>query len=280
MSCATSEELEPPWSRFPWIPMGSIGWRMGIGESYQMEWSAYVGGALTDLDAALAYLRRHPPAPRTWLGWIAGWLSRMAGEPEDETEDEDQPALVVWRNRVIDEQLVDDDVAYPVFVRNAERDGGMQPPWTWRGDGTPSSRLRYASRELGWWSRWLATECPDREAYFDEQVEPPAEWSRVAVSGRLGIANPAWEVGGAEALVATLAATGTLPPPWIAGHAPPLTINYDLDAADDRDRWMWWAGEMFEDHASWIAYLARWAAPPPAWVEWLAGDECFLPVRE
>jgi hypothetical protein len=30
--------LPPPWMRYPRIPMGSIGWRMGQGESYLVEW--------------------------------------------------------------------------------------------------------------------------------------------------------------------------------------------------------------------------------------------------
>ena len=29
--------MVPPWIKFPNIPVGSIGWRMGIGESYKCE---------------------------------------------------------------------------------------------------------------------------------------------------------------------------------------------------------------------------------------------------
>jgi hypothetical protein len=31
-------ELPPPWIKFPKIPWLSIGWRMGPGESYRVEW--------------------------------------------------------------------------------------------------------------------------------------------------------------------------------------------------------------------------------------------------
>ncbi len=35
------EQLEPPWLVFPDIPWGSIGWRMGNGESYIMTWDRW-----------------------------------------------------------------------------------------------------------------------------------------------------------------------------------------------------------------------------------------------
>ena len=35
------KQMEPPWIAFPTIPGGSIGWRMGGGESYIMTWDKW-----------------------------------------------------------------------------------------------------------------------------------------------------------------------------------------------------------------------------------------------
>ncbi|MBA2542851.1 MAG: hypothetical protein H0V17_24610, partial [Deltaproteobacteria bacterium] len=148
MTCVDGDELEPPWSRFPWIPMGSIGWRMGSGEGYQMSWGDYVERTIPDLAQAFAYLRRHPRAPRTWISWIARWLAELANDAVD-YDDDDAPNP--WHARVEDEQLVGDDVAYPVWVRNWLRDGGIAAPWVRpRGSDDPQLALRHNARELGW----------------------------------------------------------------------------------------------------------------------------------
>ncbi len=276
MSCAGVEELEPPWARFPWIRAGSIGWRMGVGESYQIEWGNYVDAAITTVDAAIAYLHRHPAAPRTWQRWIASWLSRLAGD-DDEDDDEDE-ARSSWDDRIEAEGLVDDDIAYPVYVANAMAEPrGMVAPWGWRSDLTLHAALRYYPRELGWWSRWLATECTDRASYLDAQPPVPDEWARVEWSARTGVADPAWAHGGLEALICTLAATGTLPPPWLGGHEPKSGVDYD-STADDRDRWLWWVNGVFDDGASFQSYLAGWPEAPPAWQKAL-GQVHYLPGR-
>lgn len=272
MSCSGADELEPPWAAFPWIPAGSIGWRMGSGEGYLIEWGDYVEGACPSVEAAIEYLQRHLPAPRTWRSWIAGWLGRLAG---DEDDDESESDASPWDDRVEEEGLVAEDAAYPVFVRNALREGGLAVPWASDRE-TLRGALRYSARELGWWARWLATECPDRGAYLDAQPPPGDEWVMVERSARTGVAAVPYETGGLEALVCTLAATGTLPPAWVAGHAPRGEIEYG-DDADDRDRWLWWATSTFEDAASWRRYLAAWPAAPEIWGNAFA--EHYLDLR-
>ena len=79
-------ELEPPWSRFPWISRYSIGWRMGSGESYMMLWSDFVDERFETAEEALEYLRRHPPAPRTWADWIAHWLGQLERDRSEADE--------------------------------------------------------------------------------------------------------------------------------------------------------------------------------------------------
>ncbi len=276
MTCAESEELEPPWSRLPWIQSGSIGWRMGIGEGYQMQWGDTITTICPDFDAGLAYLHRHPPAPRTWHRWITSWLAELAND-DQETDDEDEEARppTQWDLLVETEGLTADDAAYPVFVRNALREGGMGVPWGWR-DQTPRTVLRYSARELAWWARWMVTECPDRDGFLDEHETAPSGWVEIDHSARTGVATIPIETGGIEALICTLVATGTLPPPWLAGHEPRGSVEYG-DLADDRDYWSWWVGSTFDDRASWERYIAPWP-PTPAWQRFL-DDDYFLPTR-
>lgn len=295
---AEGKELEPPWARYPWIPRGSIGWRMGSGESYEMLWGDFVDEKVRSLDDALAYLRRHPKAPRSWGEWIAGWLASFddellddddaddaerAGEDvedddfedddfeDEDDEDDEEEEVLYWTAFVEAEGLTGDDVAYPVFVRNALAAGGMTAPWTWRGAvDTPDSAMRYSPRELGWWARWLAQGCAtreEREAHLAAQAPPPAEWQPVVAELRAmwasGAAPPAWAdlTSGGRALVPAMVFHGELPPPWTGDHPPIQDVEWEEDS-DDRHRWAWWVFETFEDKASWFAYLARWPQPP------------------
>lgn len=253
-------ELEPPWAAYPWIQSGSIGWRMGCGEDYLDRWFPYVKAHLPDLPSALAYLQRHPRAPRPWSSFLVSWLRPLA-------EASPRGAVRIDRAQVDALGLVGDDVAYAVYVRNAGRDGGMTAPWTWRvAAESPAMAWRYVSREVGWWARWLATECADRAAWLDAQPAPPEAWASVAAAVRGGRAAPAWTdvIGGAERLIPLTVLHGALPPPWLGDHPPRDEIVYDDAAANDIDRWAWWLFDTIEDPASWRGYLARWP-PTPAW---------------
>ena len=53
--------LSPLWLRYPSIPMGSIGWRMGAGEEYMSQWNDWFS-QLTP-EAQLSYRGWFPPAP-------------------------------------------------------------------------------------------------------------------------------------------------------------------------------------------------------------------------
>jgi hypothetical protein len=264
-------ELEPPWAAYPWIQYGSIGWRMGCGEDYLMQWYPYAARCIVDFPSALAYLQRHPRAPRPWASFLLSWLPPLArANPRG--------ALQLDRAQVDALGLVGDDVAYPVFVRNAQREGGMTAPWTWRvATDSPAAGWRYLTREIGWWARWLATGCADRTAWLDAQPAPSGAWSPVVAAVRARRADPAWATltGGAEQLIPLAVAHGALPPPWLGGHPPRDAIVYDVDPADDIDRWAWWLFATLDDPASWRGYLARWP-PPPAWQATLARE----PYRE
>lgn len=280
-------ELEPPWASFPEIPQGSIGWRMGDGEEYIYRWFDFVREHWLDQASAMAYLRRHPPAPVRWRSFLMGHLADA-----DRRAHPDRPPLpalareaanVILLASLQDQGLIADDAAYPVFVRNHLVDGELPPPWTRPGFGeSPELVLRYTSRTVGWWARWLATQCPDRDAYLDRHPAPDA-WSSTVAQLRAGRAT-AWQTlgGGAPSLIAAAALEGLLPPPWTGGHLPldrdvswrmanDDEANEDADeadtpVADDRDRWHWWVVATFDDPASWHAYLERWP-PTEAWRE-------------
>lgn len=251
-------EIEPPWAAFPWIQLGSIGWRMGSGEDYMYRWLEYARKAFADVRSALAYLQRHPRAPRRWASFLVSWLEPLARtNPGD--------AVVIDRAQVGALGLVGDDVAYPVFVRNAMRDGGMPAPWSWYVAESPAKGWRYVTRVIGWWARWMATEGDGREAWLEAQAAPPAAWASViaAVRERRG---DAWTTldGGAERLIPAAVLHGALPPPWLGGHGPREAIVWDDELADDVDRWAWWLFATIDDPASWRGYLERWP-PPTAW---------------
>ena len=61
--------LVPPWRKYPEIPRGSIGWRMGSGEFYVWMWSRWFE-RLADAARAEYLTRWEPDAPDEWKDWI------------------------------------------------------------------------------------------------------------------------------------------------------------------------------------------------------------------
>ncbi len=57
----------PPWEKHPEIPYGSIGWRMGYGESYALDWSIWYKG-LTE--AGRQKYRDSLNIPEEWTSWL------------------------------------------------------------------------------------------------------------------------------------------------------------------------------------------------------------------
>jgi hypothetical protein len=60
-------DLAPPWERFPTYERYTIGWRMGAGEDWLGLWHVFLKGLESSPEVRLAYLRRHLPAPISWL---------------------------------------------------------------------------------------------------------------------------------------------------------------------------------------------------------------------
>lgn len=56
----------PPWRKHPQIPLGSIGWRMGDGETYWREFDAWFKRKTPE--HRRAYAERNPE-PQGWSGF-------------------------------------------------------------------------------------------------------------------------------------------------------------------------------------------------------------------
>ena len=70
----------PLWLAFPEIPRYSIGWRMGVGEDYAMEFGEW--WETLSAEAQQAYQQRYPE-PAGWRGWYAD------EDPNEEEADEE-----------------------------------------------------------------------------------------------------------------------------------------------------------------------------------------------
>lgn len=58
--------MPPPWLKFPEIPPSSIGWRMGAGEDYWLEWLDWFLGQNEITRTAFASRFAEPPG---WEGF-------------------------------------------------------------------------------------------------------------------------------------------------------------------------------------------------------------------
>lgn len=58
--------MEPPWIKYPKIPLGSIGWRMGGGEVYWYAFREWYSSLLED--ERLAFIASFPE-PTGWQGF-------------------------------------------------------------------------------------------------------------------------------------------------------------------------------------------------------------------
>jgi hypothetical protein len=67
--------MDAPWIRFPDIPLGSIGWRMGNGEAY---WYAYQDWFATQSEHVRALVIQANPEPSGWGGFYERTLRHHA----------------------------------------------------------------------------------------------------------------------------------------------------------------------------------------------------------
>ena len=197
-------DLAPPWARLPQCERDSLGWRMGMGESWLMMWAEFLRRMPADAQTRAAYLRRHWPAPHPWAGAVA----RVLGWPPIEEQDEDrQQALERERlEALVSMGLVASDCAFEAWC--ALDEWADWSPW----DSSPQEAARDQTRELWFWGRRQRLLAPERR-----QPPPP---SREPESWAQCVATPVSEAsarhGGLWALAGMLA-RGEVCPPWALG---------------------------------------------------------------
>ncbi|MCB9647502.1 MAG: hypothetical protein H6730_13005 [Deltaproteobacteria bacterium] len=150
-------DITPPWAKFPDYERGTIGWRMGLGETWLGLWWSFIRAFGDDRAAKVALLKRHPPAPYSWADSVMealdpGWEDGL----DDDGGDDDLGPLAIpeaeWRY-LLDAGLVASDVAYRTWrTQNPEPEG----PWRWT--RFPEQAARYWTRSFAFWSRALAEE--------------------------------------------------------------------------------------------------------------------------
>lgn len=253
------DELPPPWAKHPEIPAGSIGWRMGYGESYSIAWGRFLSQRPSDRAWRAAYLRRHPLAPRSWARAAAVVLA-----PGHVMEDDDEPDV----DALVAEGLVGDDVAMGAW--EAIHGQAPEAPWaaSWHG-GKLGSAARYGGRELTFWARWCARRREDGQldAWLRAVPEPAPAWVPMRDAVRDGVVPSRFDPATAwERLSVLVAAHGHAPPPWTLGEAPDALggERYDDDSSY-ADAWCLWVYDAFDDGPTWRAYLARHGGVPTPW---------------
>jgi hypothetical protein len=84
LQAAIDEELSnnnpllPPWIRHPELERGSLGWRMGYGESYMMVWWKWI--EQFNQDELLEYFKQQIPIPLPWQDWVACYFEQDEDE--------------------------------------------------------------------------------------------------------------------------------------------------------------------------------------------------------
>jgi len=64
--------MEVPWKKYPELERGSIGWRMGYGETYMNEWVDWFY-ALSRKEQ-VAHFKEATPLPMEWVRWVDSCL--------------------------------------------------------------------------------------------------------------------------------------------------------------------------------------------------------------
>lgn len=241
-----SGELAPPWARFPEYERGTIGWRMGPGETWWGLWRVFLE-RFEDSDQLVSYLHRHPKAPHSWGDVIHHHLF-----PEEEWGLDSE---VVARLKEL--QLVDSDVAYRTWRNNLE-----QLWWPWERMETPEKAARYLTRDTWFWSRRASELRDSGELDLPDPGEPWTEWVQAArtgevpdLEGRSGLTN-----------LSLMLAAGRVIPPWVSGLGPPGDLNVEM-TMDDSEAFYLWLLSAFDDLPHLDRYLQEWEAPAN-WREW------------
>lgn len=269
---ADSDDLQPPWAKHPEISWGSVGWRMGYGESWLMRWQAWLGQQPVDRAWREAYLRRHPPAPRSWANVVAEILE-PPGDPNRDDDDSDENVEDAvdggLAKRLADEGWLGDDVAMDAW--EALHGEHPEAPWVARWHaGELGPAARYGARQLTFWARWCARRREDGrlDAWLREVPEPGPAWAPVHDAIRRGEVSPTGNATSSwERIAWLIAAHAEAPPPWSLGEPPTSFRDAYTNDSSYADAWCSWAYDVFDDDTSWRAYLERHGGVPAAWAD-------------
>jgi len=268
-------ELPPPWAVFPDYEHGTIGWRMGTGESYLGWWWEFLATQVGPEPAhRLAYLQRHPPAPVTWWKTVQQVWDTTVSTRLDALEDGDTPgdeakaeaAAAAQRQVLRDAGVIADDVAYRTWLAR----GAHPPPW--HGNETLVHAARYDTRSLWFWSRKLASMRTQDLSFWD--APPPVAWQAwadvaqsqqcPALDAQQGLASLAWMLA-ADALVG----------PWSLGLVPAdAEGNFDMDM-NSAEAFSLLLMCAFDDRTHQAAVMDQLGLPAGPWTDWVE-ENTFL----
>ena len=243
--------VRPPWARYPSLPAGCIGWRMGDGESWLVVWQAWLERQTWSRDERIAYLRRYP-APKTWD------LAAVSVVEPDLDEDDDRTGDVADELERL--HGIRNDVAY--FAWKAIH--GTNPPMPWADGASIRTAARYDTRSLWFYARW-ARECRS-DASLGRLTEGvlPWSWRSFRKALRVGRVPNRLPWHGLEKLAVLIAARVNPPAPWNAGQAPASMTGAAGDRVSYADAWALWILTAFDDEPTYHDYLAGESVP----VEW------------
>ncbi|TNE43380.1 MAG: hypothetical protein EP343_33935 [Deltaproteobacteria bacterium] len=250
-------DLEPPWARHPDYTRFSIGWRMGVGETWMELWHAWLSKLPTDLETRRAYLQRQPPAPLTWFHTVHSTLS-----PGDENDTPlngtfSQKQLLQWG-------FLGHDVAYANWQRYAD-ECILQLTDTHK---TPNLAARYSTRSLSFFLRYGVEkrEAGEFKEWFKTLPSFHEEWLKLFLAWGNGEQPhlPALKKG-YRRLIFELALFGEARPPWKLGLDPETyTDDIDMDI-EYTDAWAHWIHAAFDDYPSLHQYFERYGGQPEEW---------------
>lgn len=254
-------ELPPPWEAFPTYERHTIGWRMGPGEAYLVDWRKTIEALPRDYDVRLAYLRRFRPAPLNWCDELLSLLYSSTGL------DLKLGCSSAEIDRLLKLQLVEPDAAYRTWH---SKQVGITWPWLMPVGDTPEEAARYRTREFWFFSRHLL------EVRQSENVainEIPSDWRSVESqlqTGQLG------EIDSKNGLLtlAQMFCAGDVQPPWVLDLSISSfsdSFGMDMGYCDAFRLWIMCA---FDDDKL-LQKILNETSMPGEWADWIDEQVSF-----
>jgi hypothetical protein len=255
-------DLTPPWEKFPTYERYTIGWRMGDGEGWLSYWYVFLENLDPAFETRLAYLQRHPPAPKNWADRVYGVLYPSAEDAEG-AENEDQ-IIDQRRAELLYLGLIASDASFPIWLSQQE---GVRWPWEFSTDPdeSPEHVARYWTRDLWFWSRQVAAL---RSQSGWTPPEGPESWQ--ACAGALATGQlPAFDLTHGLLSLAQMLAAGRVLAPWQVKLTPADFVDsFEMDMGYVA-AFRLWIMSAFDDREHFRRYLDG-TKPPESWDEWLA----------